>query len=150
MPKAKPKPSNSKRQTPYRRKNKEQNVDVEPVADSEQPGFRGLLQIKATNEKEYGQPERTRKAYERYIKSGKAFLAELVTSRRQDDKTEEEHQETDGLEKAFNSDRPNQYSAMALELFLTQKCLHEGLGASTAVGIHAAWSAYWDNMWVPS
>jgi hypothetical protein len=33
---------------------------------------------------------------------------------------------------------------------LTQKCLHKGLGASTAVGIHAAWTAYWDNMWVLS
>ncbi len=144
MPKAKPDSSNSKKRTPYQRKKKNQNVDVEPTA--EQPGFRILLQIKATNEREYGQPEKTRKAYERYIKSGKAFLAELVTSRRQDDKTREDHQEIDGLEKAFNSDKPNQYSSMALELFLTQKCLHEGLGASTAAGIHAAWTAYWDNM----
>jgi len=141
MPKAKADTSNSKKRTPYQRKKKDQNV---PAA--EQPGFRGLLQIKAANEREYGQPEKTRKAYERYIKSGKAFLADLVTDRRQDDKTREDHWETDGLEKAFNLDKPNQYSSMALELFVTQKCLHEGLGASTASGIHAAWTAYWDNM----
>jgi hypothetical protein len=141
MPKAKPGTSNSKKRTPYQRKKKDQNADA-----ARQPGFQGLLQIKATNEKEYGQPKRTRKAYEGYIKSGKAFLNELVMNRRQDDKTMEDRQETDGLEQAFSLDRPNRYSAMALELFLTQKCLHKGLGASTAVGIHAAWTAYWDNM----
>ena len=144
MPKAKPETSNSKKRTPYKRKKKDQNADVEPTA--EQPGFRGLLQIKATNEREYGQPERTREAYECYIKSSKAFLAELVTNHHQDNKTREDQRETDGLEKAFDSDKPNRYSSMAVELFLTQKCLHEELGASTAGEIHAAWTAYWDKM----
>ena len=52
---------------------------------------------------------------------------------------------TDELEKAFNR-LPNRYSAMALEMFLVQKCFMDGLGSSTADGIHGAFAAYWDTM----
>jgi len=47
---------------------------------------------------------------------------------------------TDELEKAFDRP-PNRYSAMALEMFLVQKCFTDGLGYSTAVGIHGAFAA---------
>ncbi|KAJ7508230.1 hypothetical protein B0H11DRAFT_2169261 [Mycena galericulata] len=50
---------------------------------------------------------------------------------------------TDVLEKAF--DKPhNKYSAIALELFITQKCIVENLGHSTGENIHAAFAKYWD------
>ena len=52
---------------------------------------------------------------------------------------------TDELEKAFDRP-PNRYSAMALEMFLVQKCFTDGLGPSTADGIHGAFAAYWDTM----
>jgi len=40
----------------------------------------------------------------------------------------------------------NEYSAIALELYLTEKCFNEGHGISTGNGIQSAWAAYWDNM----
>ena len=147
MAKAKRQTSNSKKQAPYGKMGQEHNTNASELQVApEKPNFQHLLQIKATNEEQYGQPAKTRKAYKGYIKNGKAFLVELIAKRRQDDKSEEDQQETDGLEKAFNSNRPNKYSATALELFLTQKCLHEGRGASTANGIHGAWASYWDKM----
>lgn len=134
----------SSKQAPYVKKNQEHAGKLQVVP--EKPNFQHLLQIKATNEEQYGQPERTQKAYRGYIKNGKTFLTELIAKRQQDDKSEEDRQETDGLGEAFNANRPNKYSAIALELFLTQKCLHEGRGTSTANGIHAAWTSYWDKM----
>jgi len=116
------------------------------IPNIKRPSVRDLQSIKSTNEDKYGQPEKTKKAYEGYVKNGKAFLATLVEKRRAEDKTEDEIQETNGIEKAFNTDKPNKQSAIALELFLTQKCLNEGKGMSTATGIHGAFARYWDKM----
>ena len=52
------------------------------------------------------------------------------------------------LEKAFNDGVPNKYSALALEMFLVQKCFNEGCGKDTADSIHGAFAALWDNMYV--
>jgi len=47
---------------------------------------------------------------------------------------------TDELEKAFDKP-PNRYSAMALEMFLVQKCFTDNLGSSTADGIQGGFAA---------
>lgn len=54
--------------------------------------------------------------------------------------------ETNELAKALNDNKPNKYSAVALELFLTQKCLTENNRISTAEGIQGAFVDYWENM----
>jgi len=116
------------------------------ILPTDQPSLQELVDIRATNEEMYGQPERTWNTYKGYIKNGKEFLARLIEKRQREDITAEDKLETDGLEKAFDDNKPNRYSATALELFLTQKCLSEGNGLSTAHGIQAAWASRWDKM----
>ncbi|KAJ7893667.1 hypothetical protein B0H14DRAFT_3666279 [Mycena olivaceomarginata] len=41
---------------------------------------------------------------------------------------------------------PNKHSVYALSLYFTQKCVEEGLGKSTADGIHGAFANYWDHL----
>ena len=108
--------------------------------------IQNLREIKTANKKEYGQPKKTRKTYELYVKNGKAFLSELIAKQRADTHLVTDNIITDELEKAFDGDKPNRYSADVLELFLTHKCFNEGRGESTADGIQGAWAAYWDNM----
>ncbi|KAK7050285.1 hypothetical protein R3P38DRAFT_3606265, partial [Favolaschia claudopus] len=98
----------------------------------------------------YTNAENTTNAYKGYLARGEDFLASVVAERRKR-KTEdpnwvcEQNINTDLLAQAF-SKPPNQYSAVALEMFITQKCLVEGLGKSTADGIHGAYAKYWDTM----
>jgi hypothetical protein len=98
----------------------------------------------------YTNAERTRNAYDGYLARGRVILADIVSERRK--KVSEDPKwvcpqgiDTSLLEKAFDKP-PNKYSAVALELYLTQKCIVEGLGKSTAEGIHSAFSKYWDTM----
>ena len=101
------------------------------------------------NEKvnEFSTVKNTNNAYNGHVAQGMAFLKEVVKER-------QDNREgimcslgipTDELEKAFDRP-PNRYSAMALEMFLVQKCFTDGLGTSTADGIHGAFAAYWDTM----
>ncbi|KAJ7873996.1 hypothetical protein B0H14DRAFT_3556286 [Mycena olivaceomarginata] len=87
----------------------------------------------------YTNAERTRNAYDGYLARGRVILADIVSERRK------KGIDTNLLEKAFDKP-PDKYSAVALELYLTQKCIVEGLGRSTAEGIHGAFSKYWDMM----
>lgn len=103
-----------------------------------------LKQATAAGRAQYGRPARTRKTYDSYVQRGKRFLEEVVAQHRAKDG--DNQAETDKLAKAFNDDKPNKYSAIALELFLTQKCLTENNGISTAEGIRGAFADYWENM----
>jgi hypothetical protein len=97
---------------------------------------------------EFGKSKNTKKAYKGHFARGKAFLKELVDQKRASG-TDGDCVNADELAKAFDSP-PNEYSAMALELYLTQKCFSETCGLSTAQGIHGAFANYWDEMYVPS
>jgi hypothetical protein len=109
------------------------------------PTTNDLLQMKADNKNEYAQPKSTRTNYEGYLKRGKAFLAKLVEKRQQEgDRLD--GIDTDLLAEAFNDEKPNMYSVTALELYLTEKCMNEGHGKSTASGIHGAFTNFWDKM----
>jgi len=94
----------------------------------------------------YGKPKTTRKLYAAYVKHGKQFLSELVGRHWEEGRALVDNIDTDELAKAFNENKPNQYSADALELLLTHKCFNQGLGSSTADGIQAAFASFWDNM----
>lgn len=72
------------------------------------------------------------------------FLDEIVVQRKQSD-TDNDGIDTELLTKAFHNP-PNQYSAMVLKLFITQKCFNEGLGLGTYDGIHAVFAKFWDEM----
>ncbi|KAK7015976.1 hypothetical protein R3P38DRAFT_2542938 [Favolaschia claudopus] len=98
----------------------------------------------------YTNAENTTNAYKGYLARGAEFLASVVAERKKrevDDPTWvcEQGIHTDVLAKAFLKP-PNQHSAIALEMYITQKCLVEGLGKSTADGIHGAYAKYWDTM----
>ncbi len=114
----------------------------------EGPSVAALQKIKAVSNAEYGQPKSTTKNYEGYVKQGKQFLVDLVKRRQAEGGASDELDDvnTDELERAFDDEKPNRYSVMALELFLTEKCLNEGHGKSTANGIHGAWARFWDKM----
>ncbi|KAJ7753850.1 hypothetical protein B0H16DRAFT_1544129 [Mycena metata] len=98
----------------------------------------------------YTNAKKTSEAYDGYLARGNTFLKSCVAQRRKEEAREgwvhpEGHIDTDLLAKAF-SKPPNKYSATALELFITQKCLVENLKKSTAEGIHGAYAKYWDTM----
>ncbi|KAJ7083872.1 hypothetical protein C8R44DRAFT_651755 [Mycena epipterygia] len=95
----------------------------------------------------YTNARKTNQAYSGYIARGEAFLADVVSERRKKLAGDPSLQgiDTELLAKAF-SKPPNKYSAIALELFMTQKCVVEGLGKSTAEGIHGAYAKFWDTM----
>jgi hypothetical protein len=106
-----------------------------------------LQKVRNQKVKEFSTVKNTNNAYNGHVARGVAFLKVLVKDR-------QENGEgimcslgipTDELEKAFDRP-PNRYSAMALEMFLVQKCFTDGLGSSTADGIHGAFAAYWDTM----
>ena len=103
-----------------------------------------LKQATAAGRAQYGRPARTRKTYDSYVQRGKKFLEEVIAQHRTKDG--DNQTETDKLAKAFNDNKPNKYSAIALELVLTQKCLSEDNGISTAEGIQGAFGDYWENM----
>lgn len=107
-----------------------------------------LQKTQNTCVKEYSAVDNTDRAYGGHVKRGKKFLAAVVAERMQ--RGEDVCAEgivTEELAKAFNKP-PNCYSAMAVEMFMVQKCFTEDLGKSTAMGIHSGFAAYWDNMQV--
>ena len=78
---------------------------------------------------------------------GRGFLKNLVAKREKDAANGPIN---DGiwtalLAKALDDGPPNNYSALALEMFIVQKCLNEGCGKNTAEGISSAFAALWDN-----
>jgi hypothetical protein len=100
--------------------------------------------------KKYTVVKATSKAYQGYIRRGKAFLQQLVVKRRETEeghtcKDEEIDLPVDKLEVAFDNP-PNKYSAIVIEMFITQKCVKESRKGQTAEGIHAAWCEFWDKM----
>jgi len=112
---------------PHGKKSKAQSKDA-----VSEPTVKTLQHIKMANKDMYG----------------KQFLSELVGRCWEEDRALVDNIDTDELAKAFNKNKLNQYSADALELFLTHKCFNQGLGSSTADGIQAAFTSFWDNMWV--
>ena len=104
---------------------------------------------KVRNEKvsEFSTVKNTDNAYNGHVARGMGFLKAVVKERRENGEgmTCSLGIPTDELEKAFDRP-PNRYSAMALEMFLVQKCFTDGLGTSTADGIHGGFAAYWDTM----
>ena len=114
-----------------------------------------LLQEICTAEKGvHLKAKKTMEAYKGHTKRGFEFLAILTSSLRQ---TPGKSQplwrahgsfDIDEFERAFHG-LPNRYSVTALESFLVEKCLNQGLGVSTADGIHAAFKRLWDEMYAP-
>jgi len=108
-----------------------------------------LQKTRTTCRNKFGWSKSTKSNYAGYIKQGKKFLADIIAERRANGEGAvcKEGINTDLLEKAFENP-PNKYSAMALELFLVQKCFTENWGKSTGDGIHGAFADYWDHMCV--
>ncbi|TFK45242.1 hypothetical protein OE88DRAFT_1649453 [Heliocybe sulcata] len=86
------------------------------------------------------------------IKNGKKFLASLVSVRKT--ATSEQLNKKHGPEDAIDLDElalafdkpPNQYSGLALEFYLTEKCINQNLKEQTAVQIYSAFKRMWEQM----
>lgn len=113
------------------------------------PSFETLQKTKTAGRQQFGRPLRTRKSYDSYLARGKDFLEDLVAERREEEKKHgitRDGIDTTELAQAFDESGPNRLSPVALELFLTQKCLTEDKGMSTAEGIRGAFADYWDHL----
>jgi hypothetical protein len=111
-------------------------------------GVAALKRMAAENKERYGRSQRTRENYARYLSQGKEFLEHTVSDRREPEPGSEAPDDgidTDLLAKAFD-DPPNIHSVDALELFLADKCFHQGCGKSVADVVQAAFADYWSRM----
>ncbi|KAF8325292.1 hypothetical protein F5887DRAFT_1085601 [Amanita rubescens] len=118
------------------------------VAPEEVLSVEEMMQLGATNREEFGLAKCTREQYARYLQQGKEYLALCIQRRRETMAAAKDGMDDNLLSKAFDKP-PNKYSHIALELFLTQKCLRDSearCGAATGVSIYAAFVWYWDNM----
>jgi hypothetical protein len=107
--------------------------------------FKDLDAVRATEVNRL-KAKNTDRAYHGYITRGKKFLSDIVAKRHE---TKEficsQGIPTDELEKALDNP-PNRYSAIVVEMWITQKCFAEGMKEGVAMGIHAAFCKYWDEM----
>lgn len=112
--------------------------------------LQGLQEIREAEVSNYNSVKNTDNAYNGHRSRGRGFLKNLVAKRRKEEQNGllDDGICTDTLEKAFDDAPPNKYSALALEMFLVQKCFNEGCGKNTADGIHGGFAAFWDNMYV--
>ncbi|KAH7908328.1 hypothetical protein BJ138DRAFT_371218 [Hygrophoropsis aurantiaca] len=116
-----------------------------------------LCTLRDSERKAHFKAANTTKKYGEYVQRGRAFLASLVAEKRaaqvahggnnggdhHDARGLQPEISTDELSMAFD-DVPNRYSSMALELFLVEKCLSQGLRGSTAWGIYSGFKALWE------
>lgn len=111
---------------------------------------KALQDVQQSEAKKYTTVKNTEKAYAGHLARARKFIENLVAKRRANGEGRvcAAGIQTDELAQAFDGDKPpNRYSALAAEIFLTQRCLVEGLGVSTAEGIHGALCALWDKMY---
>ncbi|KAJ7027994.1 hypothetical protein C8F04DRAFT_1212262 [Mycena alexandri] len=108
-----------------------------------------LKKKKAAIRDEFSNAANTKTNYKGYLQRGAKILASVVALRREREKKEPgcsvDGIDIDLLAKAFEGS-PNKHSVYALELYMTQKCVVENLGKSTAEGIHGAFAKYWDEL----
>ena len=140
MPRATPTSNPKIRSRKYAKK-----TSIEP------DNLKGLQGIRESEVSKYNKVKNTDSAYSGQRSRGRGFLKNLIEKRRQDEINNGPNNDgicTAILEKAFDDGAPNKYSALALEMFLVQKCFNEGCGKDTADSIHGAFAALWDNMYV--
>lgn len=130
---------------------KKKNPQLAPTVASLQQ----LKNLSDEGRKKHLLSERTVNRYDGIMRQGTGFLGAFVTERRRsvEDKDGMLENEIDGepididlLADAFNETKPNRYSAFVAEMFLTDRCLDQKKGVSTADGINAALLWYWDRM----
>jgi hypothetical protein len=112
--------------------------------------LQGLQAIRKAEVSRYNTVKNTDSAYNGHRSRGRVFLKNLVAKREEDeaDGTIDDGICTAVLAKAFDDGPPNKYSALALEMFIVQKCFNQGCGKDTADGIFSAFAALWDEMYV--
>jgi len=114
--------------------------------------FDALQSQKVAVHSEYSKAKKTKSTYHGYLVRSREIIADIVKERKAKEKANPGYIWPDGIDtkllaKALEG-TPNKYSATAVELCLTQKCIVEGLGKSTADGLHGAWANYWDTLYV--
>ena len=112
--------------------------------------LQGLQAIRKAEVSRYNSVKNTDSAYNGQCSQGRDFLKNLIVKRQKDeaDGLIDDGICTDILAKAFDNGPPNKYSALALELFIVQKCFNEGCRKDTVDGISSAFAALWDDMYV--
>lgn len=120
---------------------------AQQTTSNESPAtIQSLRAVQEAEVKKYTTVKNTAVAYRGHLAQGKKFLSEIVSKRQKNGETVcSEGIPTDELAKAFDKP-PNRWSAVALELFLVEKCFLEKRKSSTADGIQGAFAAMWDTM----
>ncbi|KAJ7656034.1 hypothetical protein DFH06DRAFT_1411728 [Mycena polygramma] len=137
MPKATAKPGTSRARAPRKSK-----AATAPASS--------LKTKKAEIRDQFGNAANTKSAYKGYLDRGLVILADIVADREKQETQSPGGSLSDDIDiellaKAFTGP-PNKHSVYALELYLTQKCVVESLGKSTAEGIQGAFAKYWDEL----
>ena len=105
-----------------------------------------LQETRNVQVKETTAVKNTDNAYDGHLDRGMRFLTALIEDRRaRGEDICSAGISTDEFEKAFDKP-PNKYSAMAIKMFIVQKCFVQNLGKDTGYGIHGAFARYWDTM----
>lgn len=119
---------------------------IQKKTHNEESRFSALAKITKASVEKYNKVKNTSTAYLGNIRRCKEFLAQQIKIRR------ESHViicelgiPTEELEKALDHP-PNEYSAMVIEMFITEKCFMRNCKEQVAEGIHAAFCRYWDTM----
>ena len=94
--------------------------------------------------------KRTQKNYSGHVRRFKAFIAETAKQKRQELKKGNTIEgaaniDLDMWEKACENP-PNRLVVKALEMFIMQKCVKEGLGYKTYEDIHSSICDWFDNL----
>ncbi|KZP32823.1 hypothetical protein FIBSPDRAFT_1012805 [Athelia psychrophila] len=105
-----------------------------------------LQQACRQSKKKHRMAGSTSTRYDDYVNAAREFLKVLCTGQEAGlsvDASEDDINPT-LLALAFD-DTPSRYSATALEMYITHKCISQGCKESTATGIHAAFAKLWDD-----
>lgn len=127
---------------------KRQRATKKDQLSEDVPSIQDLREMQKTQVAQYNTVKNTATAYKGYVARGRKFLQRLVAKHQKGEGDADlpgEDIPIDELEKAFDKP-PNRWSALALELYIVEKCYNEGYGESTADGIHGAFAELWDTM----
>lgn len=126
-----------------------------------------LQKASVEKKKQYGKSENTNSNYCGQVKRGQEFVARFSVEQAEaekrwqeegdevlsgDDDEDEIHEDgpaklDPNFHKAFDGS-PIECTPLAISMFMTHKCFTENRKASTAISIHAAFTRYYDQMYV--
>lgn len=137
--KPKPQAETSPGTTPLKKKRRAPKSQV----TTENSGISHLRDLGTTNKKKHGLSENTQGQYDGYIGLGRKWLASVVEQRlSKPGNSADDGIDTKIFAHAFD-DKPNQYSAQALDFILVYNCYERNLKQGTGWKYYSAFKDLW-------